>query len=267
MLRAATGHLSVRSTHVRAAKCCVVVHFSSFNSLFVNSPGTGKTRLLYEGLTERWGLYIPCSITPRVLGSVDMSSFFKNAIHEKPAPGEYTTAFERVLLVRLVIFRLFLECLPDAQTDEHRTKWLLLQLLPSVIAKDDIFFDLANRLERCEPSDGFLRRKIADTLNSIRRMLGRDEPIYCVVDDAEYPDVHRARVFGPSTSLREMARTWENLEGLTLILGVDALMDMARTMVNVVGNCLATVVVAQWEGEFQEASMETLQKAAEEGEI
>jgi proton glutamate symport protein len=40
------------------------------------------------------------------------------------------------------------------------------------------------------------------------------------------------------------------LEGITLILGVDAQMDMARTMVNVIGNCLATVVVAKWEGEF-----------------
>ena len=38
------------------------------------------------------------------------------------------------------------------------------------------------------------------------------------------------------------------LEGVTLILGVDELMDMARTMVNVIGNCLATVVVAKWEG-------------------
>ena len=27
-------------------------------------------------------------------------------------------------------------------------------------------------------------------------------------------------------------------------------MDMVRTMVNVVGNCLASVVIAQWEGEF-----------------
>jgi proton glutamate symport protein len=39
------------------------------------------------------------------------------------------------------------------------------------------------------------------------------------------------------------------LEGITLILGVDTLMDMARTTVNVIGNCLATVVVARWEGE------------------
>jgi proton glutamate symport protein len=41
------------------------------------------------------------------------------------------------------------------------------------------------------------------------------------------------------------------LEGVTLILGVDALMDMARTMTNVIGNCLATAVVARWEGELK----------------
>jgi proton glutamate symport protein len=40
------------------------------------------------------------------------------------------------------------------------------------------------------------------------------------------------------------------LEGVALILGVDALMDMARTSLNVVGNCLASVVMAKWEGEF-----------------
>jgi proton glutamate symport protein len=35
--------------------------------------------------------------------------------------------------------------------------------------------------------------------------------------------------------------------GVALVLGVDALMDMGRTCVNVVGNCVATVVVAVWE--------------------
>ena len=39
-------------------------------------------------------------------------------------------------------------------------------------------------------------------------------------------------------------------EPIFVLLGVDALADMARTTVNVVGNCLASVVVAQWEGEF-----------------
>jgi proton glutamate symport protein len=40
------------------------------------------------------------------------------------------------------------------------------------------------------------------------------------------------------------------LEGVLLIVGVDELMDMARTTVNLVGNCLATAVIARWEGEF-----------------
>lgn len=35
-----------------------------------------------------------------------------------------------------------------------------------------------------------------------------------------------------------------------ILLGIDALMDMARTSVNVIGNCLATVVIAIWEKEF-----------------
>jgi proton glutamate symport protein len=38
------------------------------------------------------------------------------------------------------------------------------------------------------------------------------------------------------------------VEGIAVILGVDALMDMARTSVNVLGNCLASAVVARWEG-------------------
>jgi proton glutamate symport protein len=42
-------------------------------------------------------------------------------------------------------------------------------------------------------------------------------------------------------------------EPIFVILGIDALMDMARTMINVVGNCLASVVIAQWEGEFGSA--------------
>jgi proton glutamate symport protein len=37
------------------------------------------------------------------------------------------------------------------------------------------------------------------------------------------------------------------MEGVAVLLGIDALMDMARTSVNVLGNCLASAVVARWE--------------------
>jgi Na+/H+-dicarboxylate symporter len=41
-------------------------------------------------------------------------------------------------------------------------------------------------------------------------------------------------------------------EPIFIILGIDALMDMARTSVNVIGNCLASAVIARWEGELAE---------------
>jgi proton glutamate symport protein len=53
------------------------------------------------------------------------------------------------------------------------------------------------------------------------------------------------------------------LEGVAIILGVDALMDMARTSTNLIGNCLATVVMARLEGEFGEPRPEVL--LAQEG--
>ncbi|MSQ45835.1 MAG: cation:dicarboxylase symporter family transporter, partial [Ignavibacteria bacterium] len=40
------------------------------------------------------------------------------------------------------------------------------------------------------------------------------------------------------------------LEGVALILGVDEILDMGRTAVNVIGNCLASAVIARWEGEL-----------------
>jgi len=46
------------------------------------------------------------------------------------------------------------------------------------------------------------------------------------------------------------------IEPIFILLGIDQLMDMARTSVNVLGNCLATVVVAKWEGDFKELPAE-----------
>jgi len=56
----------------------------------------------------------------------------------------------------------------------------------------------------------------------------------------------------PRSSLVILAGTLSTfhlpMEGAAVLLGVDALLDMARTSVNVLGNCLASAVVARWEG-------------------
>jgi proton glutamate symport protein len=51
--------------------------------------------------------------------------------------------------------------------------------------------------------------------------------------------------------------------GVAIIFGVDELMDMGRTCVNVIGNCLATVVIARWEKEFDEGRARVFGTAAE----
>lgn len=47
-------------------------------------------------------------------------------------------------------------------------------------------------------------------------------------------------------------------EPVFILFGIDALMDMARTSVNVLGNCLASVVIAKWENEFVETPAEAV---------
>ena len=53
------------------------------------------------------------------------------------------------------------------------------------------------------------------------------------------------------------------LSAIAVILGVDALMDMARTSVNLVGNCLATAVMARWEGVLGEERQVAARAAGE----
>jgi len=71
----------------------------------------------------------------------------------------------------------------------------------------------------------------------------------------------------PRASLVILAATLASyglpLEGVTLILGVDGLMDMARTMTNVVGNCLASAAIARWEGELTTPATEPARVAQE----
>ena len=52
------------------------------------------------------------------------------------------------------------------------------------------------------------------------------------------------------------------LEGAAILLGIDQVMDMGRTAVNVMGNCIATAVVARWEGQLDDSRIQAF--AAEE---
>ncbi|PVF11810.1 glutamate/aspartate:proton symporter GltP, partial [Yersinia pestis] len=50
------------------------------------------------------------------------------------------------------------------------------------------------------------------------------------------------------------------LEGLAFIAGVDRILDMARTALNVVGNALAVLVIAKWENQFDDKKAKAYEK-------
>lgn len=50
------------------------------------------------------------------------------------------------------------------------------------------------------------------------------------------------------------------LIGVAILLGIDQILDMGRTTVNLIGNCLATLVIAKWENEFNYSQMEEFNK-------
>lgn len=58
----------------------------------------------------------------------------------------------------------------------------------------------------------------------------------------------------PRVSLVVLAGTLSSfnipLIGVAILLGIDQILDMGRTTVNLIGNCVATVVIARWENQF-----------------
>jgi proton glutamate symport protein len=71
----------------------------------------------------------------------------------------------------------------------------------------------------------------------------------------------------PRASLVVLAATLSQfglpLEGAAILLAIDQIMDMGRTAVNVMGNCIATAVVARWEGVFDDERMRAFADGAE----
>lgn len=63
----------------------------------------------------------------------------------------------------------------------------------------------------------------------------------------------------PRVSLVVLAGTLASFNypvlGVAILLGIDQILDMGRTTVNLIGNCVATVVIARWENEFDYAKM------------
>ncbi|KAJ7651517.1 hypothetical protein DFH06DRAFT_1134771 [Mycena polygramma] len=210
--------------------------FTRRNKFLVNTSGTGKTRLLYEGLCLNWGLYFTVRVDSGYLGSDDIAYAIENRFKnsegfwqfpdEEPEITDIPQTMENnlehsfrvlstLLLARLLIFQLFLEIASTSGlTEEHKKRWLMMQLSPELLnpRSDGAFgFSALEALPKilAKQDQTYLRENIADALRKIRKFLGKDSPLFFVLDEAQAATKHLSRAFPDGKSLfTELVRVW-----------------------------------------------------------
>ncbi|KAF9068500.1 hypothetical protein BDP27DRAFT_1327156 [Rhodocollybia butyracea] len=200
------------------------------NTFLVNSSGTGKTRLLYEGLCKYWGLFFTAAVDSYMLGSTDIDVLLQKLPfsrmftfpREDEADYDYKIStngeiarhnFGQTLLARLLVFKLFVDLMAEGEIEEvHKSRWFLAQIQPLVFGVD--YESLAPELL---VSDSLLADCISQCLEDIAAVFSRkskDPHFFVVLDESNvmaeslvdaFRDAH-----GPHPVLKEILETWDS---------------------------------------------------------
>lgn len=202
----------------------------------VNTSGSGKTRLLYEGLCQNWGFYFTSILDVNGLGSCDIQACLAEDLPKSNGfldrlPSRNSLAysalletnvkaarrrFREILLARLLVFRLFIETVHELHqrlTEAHKKWWLMLQLYPRIDG-EDINNLLASYFQHGRDSD--VDAAMARTLDEIYTAwdLVCDAPLklFLAVDEANSSSQQFVDAFssehGSHSILVEILRTW-----------------------------------------------------------
>jgi hypothetical protein len=225
-------------------------------SFLCNTSGSGKTRLLLEGLWRNWGLYFTASIRLGGLGSSDLEHVLQQLEQQDRltklteenrilALDENRGAMSRLcillLYVRLVALRIFLECAsaqPGGITDAHKSRWLLLQIaLKEFFSGVDIFSTLSWEL-RAAPL-AYLRRAVESELKEVKALLGPSPPLFCVLDEAQVPTNLFINCFLSETEptkrrpiLREIVASWTKVLPDLIVSGTGVSMQEVESVLD-----------------------------------
>ncbi|KAJ3505936.1 hypothetical protein NLJ89_g7152 [Agrocybe chaxingu] len=169
------------------------------HTFLVNTSGSGKTRLLLEGLCENWGFYFTSLVDSSLLGSSDIQNSIQTHVPDSdkfrrvlPPAGSagYDSAlkvnrdiasriFRQTFLARLMVFNLFAEIMNHHAESNvvdsriYKARWLLLQLRPSLVHPQvwDIFDELSSKLSSA--SDAFINTMTKTLLIEVRSICSR----------------------------------------------------------------------------------------------
>ncbi|KAF8228667.1 hypothetical protein L208DRAFT_1424348 [Tricholoma matsutake] len=201
------------------------------HTFLVNTSGSGKTRLLFEGLCGYWGFYFTSLVDSSHLGSVDVQKSIRTYVLDSPGfrpvlpppdSPEYESSlkanrdnaariFSHIFLARLLIFDIFVEIMTEVikenePQDVYKQRWLLLQLQPSIIHPHiwDIFDHLVGKLSHA--SDSYINTTTKALLVRVRELFSVDAsgdeestaiqtPLFCVLDEAQYAATQHCGAF------------------------------------------------------------------------
>ncbi|TCD67476.1 hypothetical protein EIP91_012337 [Steccherinum ochraceum] len=194
--------------------------------MLYDTPGSGKTRTLLEGLCRYFGLYLPCSNKdslgsadlPEALRSIQESSRFTSnfAMAHGEDASRLVEANEdvaehriyQVMVARLQVFRCFLEVVfttePALSTDDAKRLWALLQIAPmELLEGKDIFGSISEIYLSAEIV--YLRRLAKTVSVDIERQLPPDQGgIFIIIDEAQIAAKQRGlRSHAESSKLTE----------------------------------------------------------------
>ncbi|GLB43053.1 putative expressed protein [Lyophyllum shimeji] len=209
------------------------IFMPNHHAFLVNTSGSGKTRLLLEGLCSSWGFYFTSLVDSSLLGSTDVQNSIRLYIPDSPgfkttlpALGSlhYESAvsrnrvianriFSQLFLARLIVFDLFVEVMnelkasDDTRSTVYKQRWLLLQLRPSLIHTQiwDIFDDLTVKF--ADVTDSYINGTTKALLARVRKLCvdktpsgtptisTHQTPIFCVLDEAQYAATQHCMAF------------------------------------------------------------------------
>ncbi|KAI3599181.1 hypothetical protein WG66_013431 [Moniliophthora roreri] len=177
--------------------------FCGRNKFLVNTSGTGKTRLLYEGLCRNWGLYFTSIVDSTRLGMNDIYPIVEMKLLDEPEftsvlsssetePAERLARnlqlahrhFSIILLVRLLALQMFImAAVANGVNDSQKQIWLKLQLCYPFESVDIPFEKIYTSVKAM--SDRVIEDGIAETLKEIFTIQDIG-PAYFVLDEANF---------------------------------------------------------------------------------
>lgn len=185
-------------------------------TLVNNASGSGKTSLLFEGLSREWGIYFVGAAERWIIGSRDYwqttQRLFRHTdgVHIAKDPAARLEILKIPLMVRLLAFEVFAESVDiSSATDEDRKLWLLAQACGRYYFDEHLSDQFLIAVESLLPFKGKdVSAEIDRTIAHIR-VLTKDPSfhLYCVLDQAhaiqyESGDIDNA------TFQREISRSW-----------------------------------------------------------